>query len=1224
MNTKIYKYIIAFVLAFMALPMMAQDYMEIHFKDGTTRKFHLKNVMEITTSRQDANGILHSDYDFQHVTTISNKYVYALSDVDSVVFTKYNEEKVEECFKSATKTIFSSLRNCETIEDAEKVIDKIESSNDVEKVWREDESLYIKISNWGVMSFDFGIEEKAPTEKFHSNARQIDGIKKALSQKTDDGGVKKIRAVIANQTELDEEDETKSTKEEFDELENLLKKNNIEVKPISMPGIDFFASELFDYDIVIICNHGGCTDGKHFFLTGDELGLVNRDFFDNPPSEETKDEWLIELNKVFNNSKVSQSDVTNEDIYFKWVKEKRKGQKCWVGYPQLFETFYDKIEKVKFKNKQSIMFLATCRTLKNGNSFAKKFFERDLGVFLGYDEFVHFSIAPPAAHNLFKHLLKGVSLETAYSEMSKWYKTDYISPYWAELHKVENPDQPIDYSNSVFVTKTYTNNIDQEIANNQFCNNNYVEVEGLTTTTETDAISYGFLYGEKDKLNTHEPVTDVNIMELSSTIDKGNILFRGKLTGLEYGKTYNYRAYTSDGKYYNYGDVCSFTLDKPVDYPDLKVATQKLELEKGDIVSFTISAGSGEYSVGSSNAMVATASVNGNEVKIETFGAGSVTITVTDTKTHQTANVYVTVNEVVNPIVNPPHIEDLHIDAASIELIVGESKSITITSGNGDYTVKSSNESVATASINGTTVTVKAISTGSKVTITITDSKSGQTATVYVTVTEVITPIDDNPEDVIDLGLPSGMLWASCNLGATKPEEIGEYYAWGEISPNWYDASGQYSMDISHSGMGLRWDMTKYCTKEKYGTVDNKISLDLKDDVVHDVQKGRYRMPSWQDYEELITNCTAEWTALNGVNGCRFKGPNGKTIFFPATGVWMYGKLSALDTYGNYWSRSLYTKLPYKALTLCVFDETAVGGGAPISVSWEERYKCKPIRAVMLPEGSPSNLVDFALSGNVNPIIGLGEKCKLNVVSGNGSYTSSSKHPSIANVSVNNNVIEITGQNPGTTIIYITDKCSGQDIMVNVTVTPKTETPASAVDLGLPSGTKWASYNLGATRPEDYGDYYAWGEIEKKDSYSWSTYLHCDGEDYSCYELPNDISGTVYDIVKMKWGGSWRMPTVDDFYELSDNCQIEWISRSGTKGCLVTGPNGNSIFLPASGWVDGETKKNVNEYGLFWTPCLIDYNTDYGKSMGGFLDEGGIGGIIGDRYAGYSIRPVIK
>lgn len=124
------------------------------------------------------------------------------------------------------------------------------------------------------------------------------------------------------------------------------------------------------------------------------------------------------------------------------------------------------------------------------------------------------------------------------------------------------------------------------------------------------------------------------------------------------------------------------------------------------------------------------------------------------------------------------------------------------------------------------------------------------------------------------------------------------------------------------------------------------------------------------------------------------------------------------------------------------------------------------------------------------------------------------------------------------------------------------------------------------------------------------------------------IGGIYYnldaDIVKMKWGGSWRMPTVDDFYELSDNCQIKWVSRSGAKGCLVTGPNGNSIFLPASGCVDEEAKKNFNEYGFYWTPCLIDSNTDYGKSFGGFLDEGGIGGVIGDRYAGYSIRPVIK
>ena len=1166
MNTKRYKYIIAFVLAFIALPIMAQDYMEIHFKDGTYRKFCLKNVIEFVPTKYDSNGTLYNDFIYQRVVTNDDTFVYLLSDVDSISFTKYDETKAKENFVDAAVGFFRIMSKKDSSTDIDEIIEETKKVKGVEDVWGDSHQLFVKVEGFGVVPFHFSHE---PSTEKKAMSRMMDNLSSSNAFIKSDGS--QLKAVIANQSYYDDRF-SNDIEKNYIPLQKHLEQCSIKVNYIKRPTIDFFLQNsstpdelkslnLYDYDIVLLDTHGGYDEitGIHEFMTGEIIGL--RDMNDYAKDEELLKADLSDVHIQWSQIRKKYDCEYGNYIGFSFSEEHYvygdNVNKKWVFHPTLTEDFFRYKALGEFKNKNSIMFNCACLSLKGKNdqpsfSFADVFFEkRRLGIYAGYTENAYFS--PTAGRDFFNSMLWGYSVGRSFDDLNEWCKKETIDnidnnlesfldcygqeelddlrkgewkPEGAELKIIDKSgSMPSDF----FLFPTITSELDEELVTQDYLSNQSVTVNGSATLRGESELVFGFKYATNPYVLNQE----VEAEEVVSN-DNCNYSFKAKLKNLEPDKTYYYRAYTYDGMYYNYGEKCSFTTPK------------------------------------------------------------------------------------ITPV-----IEDLHIDAASMELIIGESKSITITSGNGDYTVKSSNERVATASINGTTVTVKAISTGSKVVITVIDSKSGQTATVYVTVTEVITPID-NPEDVIDLGLPSGMLWASCNLGATKPEEIGEYYAWGEISPNWYDASGQYSMDVSHSGMGLRWDMTKYCTKEKYGTVDNKISLDLKDDVVHVVLKGRYRMPSWQDYEELITNCTTEWTALNGVNGCQFKGPNGKTIFFPATGVWMYGDLEHLDSYCNYWSRSLYTKLPYKASILCAFDESVWGGGDPVCVHREERYKCKPIRAVMLPEGSPSNLVDFALSGNVNPIIGLGEKCKLNVVSGNGSYTSSSKHPSIANVSINNNVIEITGQHPGTTIIYITDKCSGQDIMVTVTVTPKTETPAAAVDLGLPSGTKWASYNLGATRPEDYGGYYAWGELEKKDSYSWNTYLHCDGEDYSCYELPNDISGTVYDIVKMKWGGSWRMPTVDDFYELSKNCQIEWVSRSGTKGCLITGPNGNSIFLPASGWVDGETKKNVNEYGLFWTPCLIDYNTDYGKSLGGSLDEIGVGGAIGDRYAGYSIRPVIK
>lgn len=105
--------------------------------------------------------------------------------------------------------------------------------------------------------------------------------------------------------------------------------------------------------------------------------------------------------------------------------------------------------------------------------------------------------------------------------------------------------------------------------------------------------------------------------------------------------------------------------------------------------------------------------------------------------------------------------------------------------------------------------------------------------------------------------------------------------------------------------------------------------------------------------------------------------------------------------------------------------------------------------------------------------------------------------------------------------------------LVNYILDPTTSTdkaPCEAVDLGLPSGTKWASCNVGATKPEEPGGYYAWGETEEKDYYAPSTYIHCDGA-YNplFYDLGSDISGTEYDVAHVKWGGKWCMPTWDDF-----------------------------------------------------------------------------------------------
>lgn len=149
-----------------------------------------------------------------------------------------------------------------------------------------------------------------------------------------------------------------------------------------------------------------------------------------------------------------------------------------------------------------------------------------------------------------------------------------------------------------------------------------------------------------------------------------------------------------------------------------------------------------------------------------------------------------------------------------------------------------------------------------------------------------------------------------------------------------------------------------------------------------------------------------------------------------------------------------------------------------------------------------------------------------------------------------------------------------------------------AVDLGLPSGLKWGSMNVGASKPEDYGNYYAWGETSTKSSYTWSNYKfgHSQNGSFTKYDSgvgtdnksvldPEDDAATV------NLGGGWRTPTRKEWKELYEQCTWTWKTRNGVNGMQVTGPNGNSIFLPAGGWYDS-TISNRGTYGSYWTASL--------------------------------------
>ena len=176
-----------------------------------------------------------------------------------------------------------------------------------------------------------------------------------------------------------------------------------------------------------------------------------------------------------------------------------------------------------------------------------------------------------------------------------------------------------------------------------------------------------------------------------------------------------------------------------------------------------------------------------------------------------------------------------------------------------------------------------------------------------------------------------------------------------------------------------------------------------------------------------------------------------------------------------------------------------------------------------------------------------------------------------------------------------------------------------AIDLGLPSGTKWSCCNVGADTPKGYGDYYAWGEIEEKEIYDWNTYIHCDGTEESCHDIGPDIAGTQYDVAHMKWGGSWTMPSLDQIKELFATCSYKWSSINDVYGGLLTGPSGESIFIPASGYRYSATLYDKNRYGNYWS-SVINPNTPYYISFNfvrNYFQQSGC-------FSGRSVRPVLS
>ena len=381
----------------------------------------------------------------------------------------------------------------------------------------------------------------------------------------------------------------------------------------------------------------------------------------------------------------------------------------------------------------------------------------------------------------------------------------------------------------------------------------------------------------------------------------------------------------------------------------------------------------------------------------------------------------------------------------------------------------------------------------------------------------------------VDLGL--NVKWASCNLGASEPEEYGKYYAWA-------DTTG-YASSESHD---FSYKYTPYCNDSngnswsKYPS--GNATLESSDDAATVNLGGSWRMPTHAEWQDLYNKCTWKWTSQNGINGYKVSASNGNWIFLPAAG-YRYGTSSnVVGSYGSYWSSQVHSSDVFRAW----------------SMYFHSGYR------------GPDDYYNRYNGFSVRPVYG-----------------------------------------------------------------PREPMP-EAVDLGL--SVKWASFNLGASKPEEYGKYYAFADTKgytssESHDFSWTNTPYCtntsdvsSSSSWSRYNTGDAGLWSCDDAATVNLGDSWRMPTHDEWKELNDNCTWEWTTQKGVNGYKVSSKkNNNSIFLPAAGYRYDKSYAYVGSDGLYWSSQV--YSSGVYSAWDMRFNKGGRNpGNDGNRYYGFSVRPV--
>lgn len=639
-NTMI-KSFLALVIAFMALPMMGQNYLKIYFKDGHTERHFMHLVNNIAMTKYDLEGNLHSDYQMQQIVMPDTTYSYYLADIDSMTFRKVDEEQIKRRLASVQSSLESIFQECSSLEDLASHIDEIRSIDGVEYAYSEGKNLVIQILDWYEICID---HQPLPVNLVSSPKLMPEkNIKRFIPTKQEKS---QLTATIGFQMDKDktwakEKGTIESLWEDFDYMG---------YQPKLYLGeeldFDFFYNRMFDSNLLLIDTHGGrgIFNKKHYLYTGIE----------------TEHLWSSAVGlEVLQGLGINIGSIDLDDIGITCCEHSEGGIILGVKWYWMVKEDFIRKSPNRFTGAgPHIVFIAACSSLEGddiltrsdgvqpygSDSFAKVFFEKGADVYLGYNRGSNLGSGASACY--FDLLMHGASAEKAFSTLDPLYKHETHTTEKALLVDLYNQNK--NYApKRIFIVNTNTvEKTDQEFSI-EYQKNGFLELVGGTTRSSQnhntdDETYYNFLYfgfviathPNVDNLTNDDTLTSSNAHYIEG--NSKEIVFSTKFIPIP-GVTYYYRAFTWDGTHYNWGEEKSFTINQ------LTVSTNYLSLEAGWTRTVDITSGSGSYVIESDDEFVATAFVDGNTISINALNPGDATITVSDKVSGQTQTIKVTV-----------------------------------------------------------------------------------------------------------------------------------------------------------------------------------------------------------------------------------------------------------------------------------------------------------------------------------------------------------------------------------------------------------------------------------------------------------------------------------------------------------------------------------------------------------------------------------------------------